>query len=149
MKAKALRNLATILWKAGALTDAAEFDLQLAPLLLWSSIAGVAASGLIYGLDTITKPIKLPVPLVQNFFAYDLYVQRFYQLTIVFLVAISARITNWFDRYAIDGFVNFVGFGTLFSGQALKYTTSGQSQLYILLGFSGLVLMGLLMGLLV
>lgn len=142
-------HLPTILWKAGALTDAAEFDLQLAPLLLWSSIAGVAASGLIYGLDTITKPIKLPVPLVQNFFAYDLYVQRFYQLTIVFLVAISARITNWFDRYAIDGFVNFVGFGTLFSGQALKYTTSGQSQLYILLGFSGLVLMGLLMGLLV
>ncbi len=142
-------HIPAILWKAGALADAIEFDLQLAPLLLWSSILGVASSALIYGMDTIAKPIKLPVPLVQNFFAYDLYVQRFYQVTIVFLVAISARITNWFDRYVVDGLVNLVGIGTLFSGQALKYTTSGQSQLYILLGFSGVVLLGLLMGLLV
>ncbi len=142
-------HVPTILWKVGALDDAIEFDLQLAPLLLWSSISGIAASGLIYGLDTIAKPIKLPVPLVQNFFAYDLYVQRFYQVTIVFLVAVSARVINWFDRYVVDGLVNLVGIGTLFSGQALKYTTSGQSQLYILLGFSGVVLLGLLMGLLV
>jgi NAD(P)H-quinone oxidoreductase subunit 5 len=89
------------------------------------------------------------VPLVQDFFANDLYVQRFYQLTIVLLVATSARVINWIDRYIIDGFVNFVGIGTLFSGQALKYSTSGQSQLYILLGFSGIVLLGLLLGLLV
>jgi NAD(P)H-quinone oxidoreductase subunit 5 len=142
-------HIPIILWKAGILTDANEFDLQLAPLLLWSSVAGIAASGLIYGMNTIAKPIKLPVPLVQNFFAYDLYVQRFYQLTIVFLVAISARITDWFDRYVVDGLVNLIGIGTLFSGQALKYTTSGQSQLYILLGFAGVVVLGLLMGLLV
>jgi NAD(P)H-quinone oxidoreductase subunit 5 len=142
-------HVPTILWKAGALTDANEFDLQLAPLLLWSSISGIAASSLIYGLNIIAKPIKLPVPLVQNFFAYDLYVQRFYQVTIVFLVAVSARITNWFDRYVVDGLVNFVGFGTLFSGQALKYTTSGQSQTYMLLAFSGIIIIGLLMGLLV
>jgi NAD(P)H-quinone oxidoreductase subunit 5 len=109
----------------------------------------VSTSGLIYGIDTIPKPIKLPIPLVQNFFAYDLYVQRFYQLTIVLAVAVSARVINWFDRYIVDGFVNLVGIGTLFSGQALKYTTSGQSQLYMLLAFSGVVLMGLLMGLLV
>ena len=56
---------------------------------------------------------------------------------------------DWFDRYVIDGFVNLVGVSTLFSGQALKYSTSGQSQLYILLGFSGIVLLGLLLGLLV
>jgi NAD(P)H-quinone oxidoreductase subunit 5 len=142
-------HVPTILWKAGALTNAIELDLQLAPLLLWSSISGVAASGLIYGMDTIAKPIKLPVPLIQNFFAYDLYVQRFYQVTIVLLVAISARVINWFDRYIVDGLVNLVGIGTLFSGQALKYTTSGQSQLYILLAFSGIVLLGLMMGLFV
>ena len=85
--------------------------------------------------------------MIQNFFAYDLYVQKFYQLTIVAFVAVSAKITNWFDRFVLDGFVNLVGFGTLFSGQALKYTTSGQSQLYILLGFTGVILLGLLMGL--
>jgi NAD(P)H-quinone oxidoreductase subunit 5 len=118
----------------------------LAPLLIWSSISGLAMSGLIYGVGDRVQPVKLPIPLVQNFFAYDLYVQRFYQLTIVLLVAVSARVVNWFDRYVVDGLVNLVGIGTLFSGQALKYSTSGQSQLYILLGFSGVVLLGLLMG---
>jgi NAD(P)H-quinone oxidoreductase subunit 5 len=118
----------------------------LAPLLIWSSISGLAMSGLIYGVGDRIQPVKLPIPLVQNFFAYDLYVQRFYQLTIVLLVAVSARVVNWFDRYVVDGLVNLVGIGTLFSGQALKYSTSGQSQLYILLGFSGVVLLGLLMG---
>jgi NAD(P)H-quinone oxidoreductase subunit 5 len=121
----------------------------LAPLLIWSSISGLAMSGLIYGVGDRVQPVKLPIPLVQNFFAYDLYVQRFYQLTIVLLVAVSARVVNWFDRYVVDGLVNLVGIGTLFSGQALKYTASGQSQLYILLAFSGLILVGLLMGLLV
>jgi NAD(P)H-quinone oxidoreductase subunit 5 len=118
----------------------------LAPLLVWSSISGLAMSGLIYGIGDVIQPVKLPIPLVQNFFAYDLYVQRFYQLTIVLLVSVSARVVNWFDRYVVDGLVNLVGIGTLFSGQALKYSTSGQSQLYMLLGFSGVVLLGLLMG---
>jgi NAD(P)H-quinone oxidoreductase subunit 5 len=142
-------HIPAILWKLDALPSWEGLNMQLAPLLLWSSAIGVSTSGLIYGIDTIPKPIKLPIPLVQNFFAYDLYVQRFYQLTIVLAVAVSARVINWFDRYIVDGFVNLVGIGTLFSGQALKYTTSGQSQLYMLLAFSGVVLMGLLMGLLV
>jgi NAD(P)H-quinone oxidoreductase subunit 5 len=142
-------HLPIILRNLGMLPNWEEFQMQLAPLLLWSSGIGIAASGLIYGMNSIAKPIKLPVPSIQNFFTYDFYVQRFYQLTIVWLVAVSARVINWFDRYIIDGLVNLVGIGTLFSGQALKYTTSGQSQLYILLAFSGVIILGLLMGLLV
>jgi NAD(P)H-quinone oxidoreductase subunit 5 len=118
-------------------------------LLIWSSISGLVLAALIYGVNEIPKPIKLPSPGLQNFFAYDFYIQRFYQLTIVLVVATSAKVINWFDRYIVDGFVNLIGIGTLFSGQALKYSTSGQSQLYILLGFSGVVLVGLLMGLFV
>jgi NAD(P)H-quinone oxidoreductase subunit 5 len=124
-------------------------DAMFAPLLVWSSISGIGIASAIYGFDAIPKPVRLPLPALQDFFAHDFYVQRFYQLTIVFFVAISARIVNWFDLYVVDGFVNLVGVGTLFSGQALKYTTSGQSQLYILLGFSGIVFLGLLLGLLV
>jgi NAD(P)H-quinone oxidoreductase subunit 5 len=142
-------HLPIILSNLGMLPSWGELNIMLAPLLVWSSISGLATGGLIYGVDAIAKPIKLPIPSVQNFFAYDFYVQQFYQLTIVWLVAISARIVNWFDRYIVDGFVNFIGLGTLFSGQALKYTTSGQSQLYILLAFSGIILVGLMMGLLV
>ena len=142
-------HLPIILRDLGMIPAWGEVNGMFATLLIWSSVSGIASSGLIYAVDAIPKPIKLPLPAVQNFFANDLYVQQFYQLTIVLLVATSARVINWFDRYIVDGFVNFVGIGTLFSGQALKYSTSGQSQLYILLGFSGIVLLGLLLGLLV
>jgi NAD(P)H-quinone oxidoreductase subunit 5 len=142
-------HLPIILQNLGMIRGWGEVNGMFATLLIWSSISGIVSSGLIYSVDAIPKPIKLPLPLVQDFFANDLYVQRFYQLTIVLLVATSARVINWIDRYIVDGFVNFVGFGTLFSGQALKYSTSGQSQLYILLGFSGIVLLGLLLGLFV
>lgn len=133
----------------GMLPSWGELDSMFATLLVWSSISGITISGVIYGVDSIPKPVQLPIPALQNFFTYDFYVQRFYQLTIVWLVAISARIINWFDRYIVDGFVNFVGMGTLFSGQALKYSTSGQSQLYILVAFSGIIIIGLMMGLVV
>jgi NAD(P)H-quinone oxidoreductase subunit 5 len=142
-------HLPIILQNLGMVPGWNEVNGLFATLLMWSSISGIVTSGLIYSVEAIPKPVKLPVPLVQDFFANDLYVQRFYQLTIVLLVATSARVINWIDRYIIDGFVNFVGIGTLFSGQALKYSTSGQSQLYILLGFSGIVLLGLLLGLFV
>ena len=142
-------HLPIILRDLGMLPTWSALDNMFAPLLVWSSISGIAISSVIYSVDSIPKPVKLPLPAVQNFFANDFYVQRFYQLTIVLLVASSARVTNWFDRYIVDGFVNFVGLGTLFSGQALKYTTSGQSQLYILLAFSGIIVVGLMMGLLV
>ncbi len=142
-------HLPIILGNLGLLPSWGELNMFLAPLLVWSSISGLATAGLIYGTNAIPKPIKLPIPAIQNFFANDFYVQRFYQLTIVFVVAISARVVNWFDRYIVDGLVNIIGVGTLFSGQALKYTTSGQSQLYILLAFTGVILIGLLMGLLV
>jgi NAD(P)H-quinone oxidoreductase subunit 5 len=142
-------HLPIILRDLGMVPGWGEVNGMFATLLIWSSISGIASSALIYAVDAIPKPIKLPVPVVQEFFTNDLYVQQFYQLTIVLLVATSARVINWIDRYIVDGFVNFVGIGTLFSGQALKYSTSGQSQLYILLGFSGIVLLGLLLGLFV
>jgi NAD(P)H-quinone oxidoreductase subunit 5 len=126
-----------------------ELNMFLAPSLLWSSVMGITISSLIYGVDAVPKPIKLPLPMVQDFFTYDLYVQRLYQLTIVLLVATSAKLVNWFDRYIVDGLVNLVGFGTLFSGQSLRFTNSGQSQFYILSMFTGVVILGLLMGLFV
>jgi NAD(P)H-quinone oxidoreductase subunit 5 len=142
-------HLPIILRNLGMVPGWGEVNGMFATLLIWSSISGITISALIYAVDAVPKPVKLPLPFVQDFFANDLYVQQFYQLTIVLLVATSARIINWFDRYVIDGFVNLVGISTLFSGQALKYSTSGQSQLYILLGFSGIVLLGLLLGLFV
>jgi NAD(P)H-quinone oxidoreductase subunit 5 len=142
-------HLPIILHNLDMLPSWSALDTMFAPLLVWSSISGIAISTVIYTVDSIPKPVKLPSRAIQDFFAYDFYVQRFYQLTIVLLVATSARVTNWFDRYVVDGLVNVVGLGTLFGGQTLKYTTSGQSQFYILVAFTGIVLVGLMMGLFV
>jgi NAD(P)H-quinone oxidoreductase subunit 5 len=142
-------HIPIILQNLGMLPSWGELDRLFAPLLVWSSISGMAISGVIYGVNAIPKPVRLPIPAIQNFFTYDFYIQRFYQLTIVWLVAVSARTINSFDRYIVDGLVNFVGIGTLFSGQTLKYSTSGQSQFYILFAFSGIIILGLMMGLLI
>jgi NAD(P)H-quinone oxidoreductase subunit 5 len=142
-------HLPLILSKLDILPSLGELNMFLAPALFWSSVMGITISGLIYGVDSVPKPVKLPVPAIQNFFAQDLYVQKFYQLTIVWLIATSAKVVDWFDRYVVDGLVNLVGFGTLFSGQSLRYTNTGQSQFYILSMFSGVIILGLLMGLLI
>jgi NAD(P)H-quinone oxidoreductase subunit 5 len=142
-------HLPIVLKNFGFLEDLFEFEPQTAILLSISTAIGIIASLIIYGSNIVAKPVKLPIAALQDFFTYDLYVQRLYQVTIVWLVATSAKLINWFDRYVVDGLVNLIGIGTLFSGQALKYTTSGQSQLYILLAFTGIIVAGLLMGLLI
>ena len=60
----------------------------------------------------------------------------------VLAVGSLSKITAWLDRYIIDGLVNLVSLATIFSGSALKYNVSGQSQFYvltILLGIGGLI----------
>jgi NAD(P)H-quinone oxidoreductase subunit 5 len=43
-----------------------------------------------------------------------------------------SRLSVLFDRYVVDGLVNATGLATLLSGQALRYSSSGQSQFYVL-----------------
>lgn len=118
---------------------------QLAPLLVWSSVFGSGLSGAIYLSSNWPKPVQLPWKSLQDLLAYDFYIQRVYQLSVVTLVNSSSRFTTWFDRYVVDGAVNGVGLVTLLSGQALKYTASGQSQFYLLTILLGVTLIGLLM----
>ncbi len=116
---------------------------QLAALLIWSSGFGGGLSGVIYLGSTWSKPVQLPWKPLQELLAYDFYLQRVYQLSVVALVNYSSRLTAWVERYIVDGVVNGIGLATLFSGQALKYTASGQSQLYLLTILLGVVLAGL------
>jgi NAD(P)H-quinone oxidoreductase subunit 5 len=110
-------------------------------ILLWSTATGIALSAVIYLRDSIAKPVKLPSQALQDLFAYDFYTPQLYRNTIIGFVAVSSRLLNGFDRIGIDGVGNFFGIATLFSGQSLKYSTSGQSQFYmltILLGLTGI-----------
>ncbi len=110
-------------------------------ILVWSTATGIGLSAVIYLRDSIAKPVKLPSQALQDLFAYDFYTPQLYRNTIIGFVALSSKLLNGFDRIGIDGVGNFLGIATLFSGQSLKYSNTGQSQFYmltILLGLTGI-----------
>ena len=102
------------------------------PLIVLSGLLGVVV-GLGITLDkSWSRPTAFYRRFFQDLFAYDFYLDKIYANTIVALVASIARMTTWLDRYVIDGAVNLVSFFTIFSGNALKYNVSGQTQFYVL-----------------
>jgi NAD(P)H-quinone oxidoreductase subunit 5 len=115
------------------------------PLLVLSGFIGVAVGVAIYWYDVLPRPVRLPIPAVQDLFAYDFYIDRVYRLTVVWAVASIAQISAWTDKYIVDGAVNLFGFATIFSGEGLKYSGTGQSQFYVLTIVAGIAgLLGLI-----
>jgi NAD(P)H-quinone oxidoreductase subunit 5 len=112
-------------------------------LLIASTVVGVGLGGLIYLNQAWKKPVKLPWQPLQDLLAYDFYTAKIYRFTIVLVVGLVSKIMYWFDRYIVDGFVNLVGMATVFSGQSLKYNTSGQTQFYALTILLGIGLLGI------
>ena len=102
------------------------------PLLMLSGLIGVAVGVAIYWYGVLPRPVRLPVPAVQDLLAYDFYIDRIYRLTVVWAVASISKISAWTDKYLVDGAVNLFGFATIFSGEGLKYSGTGQSQFYVL-----------------
>ncbi|MGF1588820.1 MAG: NAD(P)H-quinone oxidoreductase subunit F [Pleurocapsa sp.] len=125
----------------------ANLDKNVALLLISSSFLGISLAAFLYLRDSKNKPGELVPSLIQKTLANDLYIQDIYRLTIVSLIGVTSRVVAWCDRYIVDGAVNLVGLGTLFSGQALRYSTSGQSQFYFLSIILGTILLGLMFGL--
>ena len=112
-------------------------------LLVLSSSLGVAIGSTIYLHKAWSRSAQLQWRFVQDLLGYDFYVDELYKVTVVFGVNLAAKISAWVDRYILDGFVNLVGLATIFSGQSLKYTISGQSQIYMLTILLGMSLLGL------
>ncbi len=125
-------HLPIILQSLNLLPDWAVLNKDTALLLLWSSITGLSIGAVVYIGQSIPKPIRLPWKQLQDLFAYDLYTPKLYRSSIVFSVDWASRITDWFDRYIVDGVVNLVGFVSLLGGETLKYANSGQGQFYVL-----------------
>jgi len=116
------------------------------PLLVMSGIIGVTIGAAIYLYGVGSKPYKLPWKGLQDLFAYDFYIDRIYDLTVVLFVRQISAFSAWIDRYIIDGIVTAFGLATLFSGEGLKYSISGQSQFYLLTIVLGVgVLLGLML----
>ncbi len=122
-------------------------DQNVALLLIGSSLLGISLAAFLYLRARKNKPVKLVPTFLQQLLANDLYIQDIYRLTIVSLIGVTSKVVAWCDRYIVDGAVNLVGVGTLFSGQALRYSTSGQSQFYFLSIVLGTILLGLIFAL--
>ena len=134
-----------VLLKLDLLPVTGEINFTAAGLLTISGLVGIAIGSLIQLNHVWLRPIQAPLRFVQDLLAYDFYVDKFYMVTVVWAVRTLSAFTSWFDRYVVDGAVNLVGFASLFTGESLKYSSSGKSQAYMLtillgVGFIGLFL---------
>lgn len=113
--------------------------------LVISGLLGVAIGANIPLSKSLARSMQKPLRIAQDLLAYDFYTERLYRVTVVAAVESLSRFSNWFDRYVVDGFVNAVGLASLLGGEGLKYSISGQSQVYLLTIITGVGLIGLLM----
>lgn len=111
------------------------------PLIIASGLIGCIIGGKLELRKPWTRSTKLSIRLFQDLFAYDFYLDKIYEFTVVWAVATLSKITSWFDRYVVDGAVNLVSLATIFSGNALKYNASGQSQFYLFTILMGVTLL--------
>ncbi len=123
----------------------AEVSQDMALLLTWSSLLGAAVGTLLYVNRMVENPAGLIKKPVQNLLAYDFYTPKLYRNTFVLGVDVLSRMTDWLDRYVVDGLVNAVGLASLFSGETLKYGNTGQLQFYVLTIALGIAGLGVLM----
>jgi len=114
-------------------------------LLIASSWLGALIGAKIPLHRALSRSLNRPLRVLQDVLAYDFYTERIYRHTVVLAVGTLSRLSNWVDRYIVDGFVNAIGLVSLFSGESLKYSISGQSQLYLFTIVVGVGLFGLLM----
>ncbi len=137
-------HMPLLLMQLNLLPDWENFNILAASLLITSTVIGASLSAFIYLSDRLAKPIQLKPKALQDFFAYDLYTAQVYKFTIVLVVGVVSQLVYWFDRYIVDSLVNLFGLVTIFSGQGLKYNTSGQTQFYVLTILLGVALLGVL-----
>ncbi|TVQ07188.1 MAG: NAD(P)H-quinone oxidoreductase subunit F [Leptolyngbya sp. DLM2.Bin27] len=118
---------------------------DMALLLTWSSLLGAAVGTLLYVNRMVENPAGLMKKPLQNLLAYDFYTPKLYRNTFVLGVDLLSRLTDWLDRYVVDGLVNAIGLASLFSGETLKYGNTGQLQFYVLTIALGVAGLGVLM----
>ncbi len=114
-------------------------------LVFLSGLVGCITGATIYLHKAWSRSLHLPWRFVQDLLGYDFYIDRIYRLTVVFAVNLVSQCSAWFDRYVVDGVVNFVGLASIFQWETLKYSISGQSQGYALTILLAVSFLGMLM----
>ncbi len=114
-------------------------------LLIWSSITGLGLGIILYGTPREKRPAEYFPQWANSLLADDFYTTDLYRLLVIQPVATVGRLFDWIERYVIDGLVNFVGVFSLLSGETLKYSNVGRSQLYVLTIAICVVILGIFM----
>ncbi|ESA34765.1 nad h subunit 3 family [Leptolyngbya sp. Heron Island J] len=114
-------------------------------LLIWSTGLGLGLGFAFYGIQREKLPVDYMPRWFSSLLAYDFYTPSLYQNVVIWPVASVAGGFNWIERYVIDGFVNLIGVFSLLSGETLKYSNPGRSQVYVLTITICVVLLGLFM----
>jgi NAD(P)H-quinone oxidoreductase subunit 5 len=135
-------HLPLVLQSLSLLPDWANFNKDVALLLIWSSIFGCSIGGVIY-FGNIPKPIRLPWQGLQDLLAQDFYTPKIYRMSVVFGVDQISKLADIVDRFVVDGIVNFIGLFSLLGGEGLKYSTNGQTQFYALTVLLGVGALGM------
>ncbi|MDA0672725.1 MAG: NAD(P)H-quinone oxidoreductase subunit F [Cyanobacteria bacterium] len=125
-------HLPLILQALDLLPSWAVMNKDLALAVAWSSLFGFGIGVLLYVNRRLDHPERLVPTGLRNLLAFDFYTPRLYRSTVVFGVAALSTVTDWLDRYLVDGVVNLVGLASLVSGETLKYNNSGRLQFYVL-----------------
>jgi len=128
-----LQHWQLLLTTEGLVRENSGFLVQFAlPLIVASGFLGFIVGATMELRRAWSRPIQVYFRFLQDLLAYDFYIDKIYNYTIVWAVATSSKLTSWFDHYVVDAVVNLAGLATIFSGQGLKYNVSGQSQFYVL-----------------
>lgn len=115
-----------------------------AGMLVGSSAIGLGIGLVLFVLPAQRQPVTWVPQPIQRFFAYDLYTPQLYRATIILIVGLVSNVMYWFDRFIVDGVINILGAVTVFSGQSLRYNTTGQTQFYAFSILVSVVLFGVL-----
>jgi NAD(P)H-quinone oxidoreductase subunit 5 len=119
----------------------ASFSWPVALAVVGSGLIGVTA-GLAIPLDQFRSRVREePMRTLQDLLAFDFYTERFYRRTVVAMVALLARMTDWLDRRVVNGLVDGLGRFSLQSAEGLKLSVSGQMQTYVLTVVVAIVLL--------
>ncbi|MGC1306321.1 MAG: NAD(P)H-quinone oxidoreductase subunit F [Phormidesmis sp.] len=120
------------------------FNLAAVALLVGSGALGVGLGFYLPLNRAWSRSRIVSLRVLQDWLGNDFYTEKLYEGTVVRLVSQLSALSNWVDRYIIDGAVNFVGAASLLGGESLKYSASGQSQNYILTIVAGVGLLVLM-----
>ena len=101
------------------------------PLLIASGVLGCIIGSTIEVRKAWARSSNISLRFIQDLLAYDFYIEKLYEVTVIAAVSGLAKLTSWVDRYIVDGAVNLVSLATIFSSNALKYNATGQSQFYL------------------